>query len=65
MLSATLGTGVLSKVTTSGTKVIVGISGTADTSQAAGFVKKDNLIVIDQVGTSQSQEPLIEAWREN
>jgi hypothetical protein len=65
LLSATLGTGVLSKVTTSGTKVIVGISGTADTSQAAGFVKKDNLITGEQVGTPSTSTIIIESWREN
>ena len=65
LLSATLGTGVLSKVTTSGTKVIVGISGTADTSQAAGFIKKDNLITGEQVGTSSTSTIITESWREN
>ena len=65
LLSATLGTGVLSKVTTSGTKVIVGISGTADTTQAAGFVKKDNLITGEQVGTPSTSTIIIESWREN
>jgi len=65
LLSATLGTGVLSKVTTSGTKVIVGISGTADTSQAAGFTKKDNLISGEQVSTTSDAIIEVEAWREN
>lgn len=65
LLSATLGTGVLSKVTTSGTKVIVGISGTADTSQAAGFTKKDNLITGAQVSTISDAIIEVEAWREN
>lgn len=65
LLSATLGTGVLSKVTTSGTKVIVGISGTADTSQAAGFTKKDNLISGEQVSTTSDAVIEVEAWREN
>ena len=65
LLSATLGTGVLSKVTTSGTKVIVGISGTADTSQASGFTKKDNLISGEQVSTTSDAIIEVEAWREN
>lgn len=65
LLSATLGTGVLSKVTTSGTKVIVGISGTADTGQAAGFTKKDNLISGEQVSTTSDAIIEVEAWREN
>jgi len=65
LLSATLGTGVLSKVATSGTKVIVGISGTADTSQAAGFTKKDNLIIGEQVSTTSSAIIEVETWTEN
>jgi type IV pilus assembly protein PilY1 len=65
LLSATLGTGVLSKVTTSGTKVIVGISGAADTTGATGFTKKDNLITGEQVGSSSTSTITIEAWREN
>ena len=65
LLSVTLGTGVLSKVTTSGTKVIVGISGTADTSQAAGFAKKDNLITGEQVSTTSSAIIEVETWTEN
>jgi hypothetical protein len=65
LLSASLGTGVLSKVTTSGTKVIVGISGTADTTGATGFAKKDNLITGEQVGSSSASTITVEAWREN
>jgi type IV pilus assembly protein PilY1 len=65
LLSASLGTGVLSKVTTTGTKIIVGISGTADTTGTTGFVKKDNLITGEQVGSSSISTITVEAWREN
>jgi type IV pilus assembly protein PilY1 len=65
LLSASLGTGVLSKVTTTGTKIIVGISGTADTTGTTGFVKKDNLITGEQVGSSSTSTITVEAWREN
>ena len=65
LLSVTLGTGVLSKVTTIGDKIIVGISGTADTSQATGFTKKDNLITGTQVSTTSDAIIEVEAWREN
>jgi type IV pilus assembly protein PilY1 len=65
LLSATLGTGVLSKVSTIGSKVVVGLSGVADTSAATGFSKKDNLITGDQVGTTSQSTITIEAWREN
>jgi len=65
LLSATLGTGVLSKVSTIGSKVVVGLSGIADTSAATGFSKKDNLITGDQVGTTSQSAITIEAWREN
>jgi hypothetical protein len=65
LLSASLGTGVLSKVTTIGTKVIVGISGTADTTGTTGFIKKDNLITGEQVGSSSASTITVEAWREN
>lgn len=65
LLSATLGTGVLSKVTTSGSKIIIGISGTADTTGATGFTKKDNLITGEQIGSSSTSIITVEAWREN
>jgi type IV pilus assembly protein PilY1 len=65
LLSASLGTGVLSKVTTSGTKIIIGISGTADTTGATGFTKKDNLIIGEQVGSSSISTITVEGWREN
>jgi len=65
LLSATLGTGVLSKVTTTGTKIIVGISGKADTTQTTGFTQKDNLITGDQVSTTSDATIEVEAWREN
>ena len=65
LLSASLGTGVLSKVTTSGSKIIVGISGTADTTGATGFTKKDNLITGEQTGSSSTSTITVEAWREN
>ena len=65
LLSATLGTGVLSKVSTIGSKVVVGLSGVADTSAATGFSKKDNLITGDLVGTTSQSTITIEAWREN
>jgi Neisseria PilC beta-propeller domain/von Willebrand factor type A domain len=65
LLSASLGTGVLSKVVTSGAKIIVGISGTADTTGATGFAKKDNLIIGDQLGSSSISTITVEAWREN
>ena len=65
LLSATLGTGVLSKVSTIGSKVVVGLSGVADMSAATGFSKKDNLITGDQVGTTSQSTITIEAWREN
>ncbi len=65
LLSASLGTGVLSKVTTTGTKIIVGISGTADTTGTTGFAKKDNLITGEQVGSSSTSTITVEAWREN
>ena len=56
---------MLSKVTTTGTKIIVGISGTADTTGTTGFVKKDNLITGEQVGSSSISTITVEAWREN
>jgi type IV pilus assembly protein PilY1 len=65
LLSASLGTGVLSKVTTTGTKIIVGISGAADTTGATGFTKKDNLIIGEQVGSSSTSTITVEGWREN
>jgi type IV pilus assembly protein PilY1 len=65
LLSASLGTGVLSKVTTSGSKIILGISGTADTTGATGFTKKDNLITGEQIGSSSTSTITVEAWREN
>ena len=65
LLSASLGTGVLSKVSTKGSKIVVGLSGVADTSNAAGFAKKDNLITGNQVGTVSQSTITIEAWREN
>jgi hypothetical protein len=56
---------VLSKVTTTGTKIIVGISGAADTTGATGFTKKDNLIIGEQVGSSSTSTITVEGWREN
>ena len=41
------------------------ISGTADTSQATGFTKKDNLITGTQVSTTSDAIIEVEAWREN
>ena len=60
-----LGTGVANQATVAGNKVIVSLSGKAAGSTTGQSKINDNLIVIDQEGTSQSQEPLIEAWREN
>jgi hypothetical protein len=65
LLSATLGTGVLSKVSSVGSKIVVGLSGIADTSAATEFSKKDNLITGDQVGTTSQSTITMEAWREN
>ena len=60
-----LGTGVANQATVAGNKVVVSLSGKAAGSTTGQSKINDNLIVIDQEGTSQSQEPLIEAWREN
>lgn len=65
LLSATVGSGILSKVVTSGTKIIVGISGVADVTAATGFQKKDNLIIGEQVGTTTDSTIEVESWREN
>ena len=59
-----LGTGVLSKAVVSGTKLVIGISGTADVTQAKGFSKTDNIIVGDIAGTGAANIT-IEAWREH
>lgn len=60
-----LGTGVANQATVAGNKVVVSLSGKAASSTTGQSKINDNLIVIDQEGTSQSQDPLIEAWREN
>jgi type IV pilus assembly protein PilY1 len=60
-----LGTGVLSKAVTSGSKLVIGISGTADVTQAKGYNKTDNVIIGDISGTTATADVTIEAWREN
>lgn len=65
LLSASLGSGILSKVSTIGVKIVVGLSGIIDTSGATGFIKKDNLITGDQLGTVSESTITIDAWREN
>jgi len=59
-----LGTGVLTKVVTNKSKIILGISGTA--AQGTGFNNQGNLLIGDAVGKSQVQDVIkTETWKEN
>lgn len=61
--SKKLGTGVLTKVVTFGSKIIMGISGTSD--QGTGFNNQGNLLIGNAVGKAQTQGIKTETWRQN
>jgi len=63
LLNVSIGSGVLSKVVTAGEKIIVGISG--EGKNTSGFVSKDNLLIANQVGQSESSGIKTETWKEN
>ena len=48
---------------TAGEKIIVGISG--EGKNVSGFVSKDNLLIANQVGQSESSGIKTETWKEN
>ena len=63
LLNVSIGSGVLSKVVTAGEKIIVGISG--EGKNTSGFVAKDNLLIANQVGQSETSGIKTETWKEN
>ena len=63
LLNVSIGSGVLSKVVTAGEKIIVGISG--EGKNTSGFVSKDNLLIANQVGQSETSGIKTETWKEN
>lgn len=64
VFSEIVGKGVLTKVTTTGNSIAVGISGIAKTSDQSQFTANDNLITGKQVGNPLSLIT-VETWREN